>query len=126
MSYLYVLIIISVAVFTLFTVFTQIRLNRHTDAQVRFLIAAQPYNFSPLKDMAKRTLKYFLPAAALLFVLTAGAAVVYGVKDNALPDLILTAWVFAGSLAAYVLNTALIFLCAVFYVRYKIRYTPVL
>jgi len=115
----------STVVFALFTVFTQIRLNQHSDTQVKFLIAAKPYNFSPLKDMAKRTLKYFLLSAALLFILIGGTAAVYGVKDNALPDLILTAYVFAGSLAAYALNTALIFLCAVFYVRYKIRYTPV-
>lgn len=126
MDYLYILITISTAVFALYTVFTQIRLNRHTDTQAKFFIAAKQFNFSPYRDMAKKTLRYFLLAAALLFVLTGGAAAAYGIINGALPDLLLTLYVYAASLAAYVLNTALLFYCAAVYVGYKMRTTPVM
>ena len=80
MEFLYALIIISGAVFALFSVFTQLRLNMHTDLQAKFLAAAEPYNFSPLESMAKRTLKYFLAAAGLLVILFAGTVAVYAIE----------------------------------------------
>ena len=126
MKYLHVLMIISAAVMALLTVMAQIRLNSHTDAQTKFLIAAKAYNFSPIKSMAKRTAKYGFFAAALLFGLYALAAVIYGAIVKAAPDMALTFAAYGISLAAYALNSALILFCAFVYVGHKIRYTPVL
>ena len=126
MNYLYLLITVSAGVFALFTAGAVQRLNKHTDTQAKFLIAAKAYNFSPFKSMAKRTAKYFICAAALLLIALIGTAAIYGAANKLTPDLALTAAVFGVSLAAYTINGALILFCAMAYVRYKIRYTPIL
>ena len=126
MKNLHILMIISAGVFALLTVVAQVRLNLHTDAQAKFLIAAKAYNFSPAKSMTKRAAKYCFFAAALLFPLYGIAAVVYGIITNTAPDITLTIAAYGVSLAAYAANSALVLLCAFAYVKHKIRYTPIL
>lgn len=126
MNYLYILLTAAGAVFLAFTVTVQIRLNRHTDAQAKFLVAAKNYNFSPLKSMAKRTFKYFLISAALMFIVLGGTAVVYGIVASETPDLILSLAVFALGLAACAVNGLIILVCAMAYVRHKTDYTAVM
>ena len=126
MRYIHILMIVSAAVFALSAVAAQVRLNLHTDAQAKFLIAAKGYNFSPAKSMAKRTAKYFLFSAALLFALYTATAIIYGAIAKAVPDIALTFAAYGISLAAFAANSALILLCAFAYVRHKVKYTPVL
>ena len=125
MNYLYVLIIISAAVFAAFSVLSQISLNKHTDMQVNFLIAANAYNYSPLKTMAKRTAKYFIVAAGLLFIFLGITAVIYSLAEDNAFALLTALYVYGISLAAYAVDAALILFCANVYVKFKMRYTPI-
>ena len=126
MKYLHFLMLISAGVFALSAVAGQVRLNLHTDTQAKFLVAAKGYNFSPAKSMAKRMAKYFLFSAALLFVLYTITAFLYGAIVKAVPDIVLTFAAYGISLAAFAANSALILLCAMAYVKHRVKYTPIL
>ncbi len=125
MDYLYVLIIIATAVFLLFSVAAQIRLNVHTDTQVKFFIAAQNFDFNPVKPLAKKAAKYAAVSLVLLLILTGAAAAYFWIKYG-MPDLLLTLAVLGIALAAFCINTLILALCASAYVKHKVKYTAVM
>ena len=124
MNYLYVMSVAAAAIFLLYAVTAQLRLNKHTDAQIKFLISARNYNFNPIKGIAKKTVKYAAFFAALLFAALIVITTLFYTKDG-MPDFKLVAAVFGISLAAFFVNGVILTLCAVAYVRHKIRYTPI-
>ena len=115
----------SAAIFLLYSVTAQLRLNKHTDAQIKFLISARNYNFNPGKEIAKKTAKYAVFFAALLFISLLSVTAFFWTKEG-MPDLLLAAAVFGISLAAFFLNGVILTLCAGADVKHKINHTMIL